>query len=151
MAVVRVAPACPGCTLRAETHPGDCELLGGMLRHQARYEHLLAKPLGHPSLFTFEPMDTISPSPSRFEWISERLNPVLIKEVRQALRGASFRNVYLVTLILIGVVGTTVLLNLGISNDAGGGRIYGTAVVGCLCVGVPAKATHPIVEIVDGN
>lgn len=107
-----------------------------MLRHQARYEHLLAKPLGRPSLFTFEPMDTISPSPSRLEWISERLNPVLIKEVRQALRGASFRNVYLVTLILIGVVGTTVLLNLGLSNDAGGGRIYGTAVVGCLCVGL---------------
>lgn len=81
-------------------------------------------------------MDTISTSPSRFEWFTERLNPVLIKEVRQALRGASFRNVYLVTLILIGVAGTTVLLNLGVSNDAGGGRIFGQTVVGCLCVGL---------------
>lgn len=81
-------------------------------------------------------MDSISTSPSRFAWFTERLNPVLIKEVRQALRGASFRNVYLVTLILVGVVGTTVLLNLGVNGESGGGRTFGQAVVGCLCVGL---------------
>ncbi len=81
-------------------------------------------------------MDSISTTPQRFEWLTERLNPVLIKEVRQALRGASFRNVYLVTLILIGVAGTTVLLNLGVDNDSGGGLTFGQTVVGCLCVGL---------------
>ena len=69
--------------------------------------------------------------------LEERLNPVLVKEVRQSLRGKQFRGAFGLTLILSLVVAITLVLNN--AEDAAWdpiGPVFLTGVFSCLAVAV---------------
>jgi ABC-type transport system involved in multi-copper enzyme maturation permease subunit len=52
------------------------------------------------------------------EWIDDRINPILVKEVRQALRGRYFRNLFWFT--VVAATGVSVLSLLSIAGEQGG-------------------------------
>lgn len=54
----------------------------------------------------------MSDTPRRFD----RLNPVLVKEVRQAVRGKSFRSSFILILIIAAVVSTGILSSLNVED-----------------------------------
>ncbi len=68
--------------------------------------------------------------------ISDRLNPILVKEVRQALRGRFFKVSFWVTLTMATIVGLFVLLisysNSGTNNEDVFGVQFFTAIFSCL-------------------
>lgn len=76
---------------------------------------------------------TAPPTPRAREF-SDRVNPVLVKELRAALRGRYFRILFPITLGLATVISLVVLVDLaGASNDHQGREFFQTA-FGCLCV-----------------
>ena len=78
-------------------------------------------------------MTTTAPRPGFLERISDRLNPVLVKEVRQSLRGAYFRRTFFLTLSATVTLGLIVLL-VGVRDDDGRlGEYFFTVIYACLC------------------
>lgn len=71
---------------------------------------------------------------SRSERISDRLNPILLKEVRQAMRGRYFRISFWITLTVATIVGLGVLLVTIIegNNEQVLGPVFFAAMFGCL-------------------
>lgn len=71
-------------------------------------------------------------------YLEDWLNPVLLKEVRQALRGKYFRVCFWISLCAVTVVTTGVLINTG--NDGimteDEGRVFASSVCVCLAVAV---------------
>ena len=63
-------------------------------------------------------------------WFDDRLNPILVKEVRQAMRGRYFRWVFVWTIMLAMSFGLFTLL-LG-QEDASIGQWFFTAIYGCM-------------------
>ena len=66
--------------------------------------------------------------------LSDRLNPVLVKEVRQSMRGRYFRAVYILTIFVAMFFGMLVLLFAGDSDDAGSPFFF--TIYGCLVLAV---------------
>jgi ABC-type transport system involved in multi-copper enzyme maturation permease subunit len=60
------------------------------------------------------------------ERVSERANPVLVKEVRQSLRSTFFRVVFLISLVLTTCVAVGMLAFAGPIRDAAGPRMLGS-------------------------
>lgn len=73
---------------------------------------------------------------TRLAALTERTNPVLVKEVRQALRGNYFRAIFWLTLSGALVIGLLVLV-MGGHDDAARGEPFFHAIFGCMAV-----ATH---------
>lgn len=71
--------------------------------------------------------------------LADRVNPVLVKEVRQALRGNFFRGIFWLTLSGALVVGLMVLVTGSGRDDASGGAFF-EAIFACM-----AAATHGFV------
>lgn len=78
------------------------------------------------------------PTPPRRSW-SDRLNPIVVKEVRQAMRGRYFRVLFWVTLTCAVVIALTVVA-FNASGDQGGpdGREVFIVIVAVLAVAVHA-------------
>ncbi len=79
----------------------------------------------------------------------DRLNPVLVKEVRQAVRGKSFRSSFIMVLAIATVVSTAVLSNLNVEDPqelAGSGTTLFFALhavfLFCALVVVPVQANR---------
>jgi len=72
------------------------------------------------------------------ERLSDRLNPILIKEVRQSLRGRYFRISFWITLSLATVVGLGVLLLRSATHEDVGSMVHGpeffVAIFACLAI-----------------
>lgn len=82
------------------------------------------------------PAQPLPRAAARAREFPDRINPVLVKELRAALRGRYFRILFPVTLGLATVIAVAVLVNLaGSSNDHQGREFFQTA-FGCLCVAV---------------
>lgn len=64
------------------------------------------------------------------QWIDDRLNPILVKEVRQALRGRYFKVTYGLTLIAATLVGIVCLL--AAVNDESVGQTYFLGIYLCM-------------------
>ena len=56
---------------------------------------------------------------SRWETLSDRLNPILVREVRQGLRGRSFRNLFLIVLVIAAVTSIGILVTAAIGDRSG--------------------------------
>ena len=76
--------------------------------------------------------------PGPGERISDGLNPVLVKEVRQSLRGRFFKVSFWLTLMVATFVGLGVMLYMQASEVEGSERVFGPtffiAMFGCLVV-----------------
>ncbi len=68
--------------------------------------------------------------------IDERLNPILVKEVRQALRGKYFSIVFWLMLTIATVIGALFLVSEGMRPSVDGGVKFFLAMYGCLSVAV---------------
>jgi hypothetical protein len=64
------------------------------------------------------------------QWIDDRLNPILVKEVRQALRGRYFKVTYGLTLIAATLVGIVCLMSP--ENDQNIGQTYFVGIYFCM-------------------
>src|SRR5690606_11497354 len=71
--------------------------------------------------------------PVPIERLAERANPILVKEVRQALRGQYFRLVFWLTLSAATVIGLVVLMAASATNEAQGIGFFNT-IFGCLAI-----------------
>ncbi len=73
-----------------------------------------------------------------FLWrvVEDRLNPVLVKEVRQALRGRFFRVAFICTLIAVTLVGAMIVANMGQTVSASEVREYFATVFAFLVIAV---------------
>ncbi len=65
-----------------------------------------------------------------------RLNPILVKEVRQALRGRYFTIVFWIMVALATVIGCMLLVEQGRKGDPDGGIVFFLAMYSCLSVAV---------------
>lgn len=65
--------------------------------------------------------------------LDERLNPILVKEIRQALRGKLFRVGFLCAVALVTVVSLGVVMDMGTDISGSQGRQYFLSVFFCLC------------------
>ena len=80
-------------------------------------------------------------NPGPFSWIDDRLNPILVREIRQSLAGRYFRYTFWLTLVAATLVGVLVLaigadkVLSGYSAD-GIGVVFFTAIFTCLTTGV---------------
>jgi hypothetical protein len=72
-----------------------------------------------------------------FTWLDDRFNPVLVKEVRQALRGKHFRSAFLFTVIVSVIVAVSIVLG---SADAAAwnpiGPPFFVGIFACLTIAV---------------
>jgi hypothetical protein len=68
------------------------------------------------------------------DFFSDQLNPVLVKEVRQSMRGRYFRVVYILTIFVAMFFGMLVLLFAGDSDEAGTPFFF--TIYGCLVLAV---------------
>lgn len=71
--------------------------------------------------------------PGPIERLAERANPILVKEVRQALRGQYFRLVFWLTLSAATVIGMMVLMAASATNEPQGISFFST-IFGCLAI-----------------
>jgi len=73
------------------------------------------------------------------ERLGDRLNPILVKEVRQALRGRYFRNAFWFTLVAATLIGCAILMNALSADRVGGlGVAFFAAIFAVLAVAVHA-------------
>lgn len=73
--------------------------------------------------------------------LDDRLNPILVKEVRQALRGRYFRALFWLTLGVATLLGLSIVAEAGArSASAGVGKTFFLAMYGCLSAAVHAFA-----------
>ncbi len=70
--------------------------------------------------------------------MTDFLNPILVKEVRQGLRGRYFKGSYALTLFIATLVGLTVLVIAGQGSGGDIGQIFFAAIYVCLCGAVLA-------------
>lgn len=71
----------------------------------------------------------------------DRLNPILVKEMRQALRGRYFRALFWLTLGMATLLGLSIVARAGISGDTSAvGKVFFLAMYGCLSAAVHAFA-----------
>ena len=79
----------------------------------------------------------VKPVERALDWLDDRYNPVLVKEVRQALRGKQFRSAFLFTVIISVIVAVSIVLG---SADAAEWRPIGppffVGVFSCLTIAV---------------
>lgn len=71
-----------------------------------------------------------------FRPIDARLNPILVKEVRQALRGRYFTVVFWLMVTIATTIGCLMLVAQGRRPDAAGGIWFFVSMYGCLSVSV---------------
>ncbi len=68
--------------------------------------------------------------------VSDRLNPILVKEVRQALSGKLFRGLFVITAALAEILAISHMIDQGLDPDGlSGGRFF-QLIYGCLSVAV---------------
>ncbi len=75
------------------------------------------------------------PEPER--WLrpfDDRFNPILVKEVRQALHGKLFRGGFLLVLAIVMVTTTALIVDMGATVSEHEGRGYFVGAFFCLCV-----------------
>ena len=68
--------------------------------------------------------------------IDARLNPILVKEVRQSLRGKYFSIVFFMMITIATIIGCMLLVNFGFQPSEQGGVTFFVAMYGCLSVAV---------------
>ncbi len=68
--------------------------------------------------------------------LEDRLNPILVKEVRQALRGKYFRVLFWITLFLSTLIGLGVVTRSVSSGSSETGRVFFLAIFGALSAAV---------------
>jgi len=66
----------------------------------------------------------------------DRINPVLVKEIRQALRGRYFKITFAFTLVAATLIGLFVILAQVAEGSSGSGRNFFLAIYACLAVAV---------------
>jgi hypothetical protein len=83
---------------------------------------------------------------------SDRLSPILVKELRQGIRSKLFLGAFLTVQVLLFLYGTTLLMSDGFRGDSDMGRaLFWTALVLPMLVLVPAMASQGIEKEISGK
>ena len=83
---------------------------------------------------------------------SDRLSPILVKELRQGIRSKLFLGAFLVIQVLLFLYGTTLLMSSNFGGDAGAElAFFWSAIVLPMLILVPAMASQGIEKEVTGK
>ena len=81
--------------------------------------------------------DPLAPTPRDPSILGDRFSPILVKEVRQALRGRLFKITFWFTLVVATLIGTSIIVNLsGTRSSDHLGEIFFTFIYSCLIIAV---------------
>ena len=83
---------------------------------------------------------------------SDRLSPILVKELRQGIRSKLFLGAFLIIQLLLFLYGTTLLMSSNFGGDSGAElALFWSAIVLPMLILVPAMASQGIEKEITGN